>query len=257
MNYDISTLLPLGVYSYMLVFCRVGSVFMIMPGIGDGFVPMRIRLVLALLFSMVMTPVISQKLPPLPDDFFKLSLIIIAEIIYGIFIGLIGRFAISCMHTAGLVIATNSGLATAMLFDHNQGTQGTAIGNFLGLAALLIIFATPLHQQMFIGIAESYDVFASGSMDKVQDMYIYLQSLLSNSFNIAMRISSPIMVVTVVIYAAGGILSRLMPAFQVFFIMVPVQIIVGFFLMAITLSAVYGLFEEYFSAAYIGGIDMH
>ena len=227
---------------------------MALPGVGDSFVPMRFRLLLGVAITFILTPVLLPNLPKLPQDIFTLAFLITLEVIYGIFLGTIARFVISTMHSAGVLIATSSGLASAMLFDPSQGTQGSALGNLLSLAAITLIFSTGLHHQILFSLASSYDIFKVGDYSGILDTSSYLIRVLSLSFELAMRIAAPIMVIIFITNIAGGFLARLMPAMQIFFLIAPAQILISFMIMVTIVSAMLGLFSEHLTTSYSGNI---
>ena len=49
---------------------------MILPGIGEAFVPMRVRLLFALLLTVVVSPLIFSSLPPEPKPLLPFKLFI-------------------------------------------------------------------------------------------------------------------------------------------------------------------------------------
>ncbi|MFA7456290.1 MAG: flagellar biosynthetic protein FliR, partial [Micavibrio sp.] len=80
-----------GVFAFMIIFVRFGTAMMIMPGIGDSFVPANIRLYIALGLSLVISPLIRPYIPvPLPG-FAVMAALIAIEFITGLFIGTIAR----------------------------------------------------------------------------------------------------------------------------------------------------------------------
>lgn len=224
------------IFAFLLVFVRFGSGVMMLPGIGEAHVPVQARLIFALICALVITPLVSPSLPPIPGSPLSLALLIGVEILIGSFIGLVARFLVSTMHIAGMIISYQSSLASATMFDMTQATQGTAIGNFLSVLSVVILFATDMHHLMLEGLLESYTVFPAGLSAPIGDMSDYLVHLAGDIFLMGMKISAPLIVVGLVSYLGMGILSRLMPTMQVFFIVTPPQILISFVILMMTLS---------------------
>lgn len=237
MTLSLESITELSIFHFILIFCRMGALMAIMPAIGEIFVPVRIRLLAALAVSWVVFPVLSEKLPPLPDNGVALSLLVLGEIVIGFFIGGLARLLQSVMHTAGMIMAFLSSLAAAQLFDATQGSQGSVFGNFLTITAITLFLATDLHHLMLRGIADSYGVFIPGRQLPFEDLAFITTDMLSHSFVAAFKIAAPMVVVGLAMYLAAGVMGRLMPAMQVFFILVPVQVMVSFHVLMITLSA--------------------
>ncbi|MBN8530622.1 MAG: flagellar biosynthetic protein FliR [Alphaproteobacteria bacterium] len=239
-------------HAVFMVFCRIGSAMMLMPGIGEFNVPIRVRLLLGIFISLIVAPVIADSIPKMPGNPAVLAVIISSEIVTGIFFGFLCRMIFSCLHTAGMIIAMQSSLAAAVLFDPSQGTQGTAVGNFLSMVALTIMVTLNLHHLMLRGVVETYGVFPPGAAPPLGDFAAYLSTLLSSSFAVAFSLAGPIVAVSVLLYAIAGVLGRLMPQMQVFFVIVPMQLLLTFFTLIVTLTGMMLLFTQHFENT-VGG----
>ncbi len=230
----------------VLVFCRVGSALMLFPGFGEAYIPMRIKVLMALLISIVLSFPLGTKLGTLPVKLGDIFILIFFEVLIGIFLGTITRILINVMNIVGAVFATQTGLGAAMLFDPNQGTQGFIVGNFLGMLALLIIILTDTHHIFLMGVYQSYDIFYFNQAIPLHEMSEMVAKTLADSFSVAVKMASPQIVIALIFFLGGGILSRLMPSIQIFFILAPLQILVGFYVLMITLISIMWYFHDYF-----------
>ena len=128
-------------FAPLLIFARVGSALMLLPAIGDSVVPARYRLMLALLISLLVSPVLSPGLPVLPDDPIALTLLVLGEILVGVFLGLVARLVLTAVDVAGMVISFNLSLANAFVFNPAMTAQSSLIGTFLTTVAVLLILS--------------------------------------------------------------------------------------------------------------------
>lgn len=238
-------LLPELAWLALLLFARLGTLFALMPGVGESTVPVRVRLVLALVTLFVVYPSISEVLPPVPTSGIDVFLLVLWEMIIGFAIGLAVRFILSVMQVAGTTIAFQFGLGFALNVDPSQGTQGVLLGNFLGLLGVTLIFVTDLHHLAVAGIVRSYDLFGVAEPVAVGDFAQFGIDSLAKSFDVAIQISAPFMVFGLIFYLGLGILSRLMPQLQIFLIAMPVNIVGGFVLLAAMLAALMGLYMDH------------
>jgi flagellar biosynthesis protein FliR len=245
-------LLATDVYLMTLVFARIGSAVMVLPGFGELTVPPRVRLGFALALSFVLFPLIAPALPAAPPALYAFLVLLIGEMLIGIAIGLIARIVVSSLQVAGTIIGFNNGLASAMLFDPNAGQQGAITGAFLSALGVTMLFTTNMHHLMIMALVDSYALFVPGAALPIGDFSEMASHLVGESFLIGFQIALPIMIVGTVIYVAMGLMSRLMPQLQVFFIALPVQIVVGFSILAIMLGAGMMMFIDSFETA-IGG----
>ena len=147
------------------------------------------------------------------------------------------RMMIAALHTAGVIIGFQTSLANAQLFDPVNAEQGSLIGSFLNVLGVFLIFATNLHHMMLIAVIDSYSLFVPGAALPIADFSSTATKVLSGSFVLAMQMSAPFIVMGMLFYLGLGLLARLMPQVQVFFIAMPMQIFLGFMVMGATLSA--------------------
>ncbi len=237
-----------------MIFFRVGAALMVIPGFGEVYVPARIRLLFALVLSILLMPLLGPRMPALPNSGYGLGLVIISEVAVGLFMGLIARTVLSALHVAGSIIAAQSSLAVAAQFDPSSGQQSPVISNILSLAAITLFFTTNMHHLVIAAVVQSYDVFKAGDFIPLQDMNMLHVRMLADAFNLGIALSAPFIVVSLLFYLAGGLMTRLMPNFQVFFIMMPPQIMLAFFLLMALTGTILGLFTNYMEEQYMNFI---
>lgn len=243
------------IFSFLLIFTRIGAGLMVIPGIGERYVAMRFRLLAALMISLAMTPALAVYIPPAPASPLTLTGWLIMEILVGVFIGLLARFLISMMHTVGMVISYQSSLGAATMFDINMAGQGSSIGNFLSLTALVLLFATNMHHLMLLGLFDSYTLFPPGLSVPIGDMTDYLARLTGDVFEMAIKLGSPLIIMALMIYLGSGLLSRLMPNMHVFFVIIPPQILLSFIVLMFVLSGMMLWYLDFVEAYLTGFLD--
>lgn len=248
----LNALLSGEVFSVLLVFTRVAGALTVLPGIGDSYVPPRVRLVLALATAVLVTPALAPRLPGLPASPPALAVLLFGEILIGLFLGLIARLLLTALDIAGTIIAMNLGLAAASMFNPAMMTQGSLVGALLTMLGLLLVFLTDLHHLFLLAIVGSYDLWLPGVLPPIGDITDVIARLVARSFLIAIELSAPILMVNMIFQLGLGLLARLMPAIQVFFIAVPVQVVVGVLLVALTLSSMMMFWLRGFQDALIG-----
>ncbi|MGQ9365869.1 flagellar biosynthetic protein FliR [Azospirillum sp. A39] len=247
----IQTLFADQLFVWLLVFARVGSAFMVMPTIGDPFVSTRTRLLFALAVSVVVTPVLAPRLPPEPQQVLALATLLVGEVTVGIFIGSLARILVGALEVAGTIIATQSGLATAQMFNPAMGSQGTLPGALLGWLGLLMLFLTNLHHLLIMAVVDSYSLFQPGVALPANDMADLVARMVSKSFVIGVQMSAPFIIIGLMFGIALGILSKLAPQIQVFFLFMSTQVAIGLFLFALTLSGMMLFWLSHFEATFI------
>lgn len=245
-------ILSVDLFVLTLVFARVGSAIMLLPGFGEVFVPTRVRLLIALAITVVMVPAVAPNLPPEPATLLGVFALLGGEITFGVFIGMLARMLVSSLHFAGVVIGYQTGLANAHLFDPVNASQGSLFGAFLNVLGVFLIFISDLHHLILAAIAKSYQVYVPGQALPTGDLAQLMVGVLSQSLILAMQISAPFIIVGMLFYTGLGLLMRLMPQVQLFFIAMPLQIMLGFTVLSLTLSAGMIWFLNRFESIYLG-----
>lgn len=238
MQWTLENLVVGEIFAVMLVFCRIGSAVMLMPGISESYVSARVRLLFALTLSYLIAPVLKPGLPVAPSSPLTLFVLMASEVGIGFFLGMITKILIAALHTAGMVIASQSGLAAAMMFDASQGGQSASIGVFLTLVGTLVILTMGLHYTMLAAFADSYEVFKPGNAPPIQDMARYIVHVTGESFDLGIRLGAPIIAVGLFINLGAGILNRLMPQMPVFFVIMPLQLGLCFAVLAASIGGI-------------------
>jgi flagellar biosynthesis protein FliR len=243
------TFLEANAFLYLAVFCRIGTAMMVLPGFGEIFVPSQIRLVLALMTSFVLAPVLASYYPALPSELGRFAGILLGEIGYGLALGSIVRIFFATLQIAGNIIASQTGLSFVQNFDPTQGIQGALLSSFLTMLGLTLIFQSDLHYLMLAGLVDAYSVLKPGVAPLWGDFAHLATTTVDLVFRIGIEMSAPFIVFSLVFYAASGAISRLLPQIQIFFLVAPLNIIMGVGLLMLTLGSIMSLFLSSFGTA--------
>jgi len=236
---------------YFLVFCRVGMAMTLLPAFSASYITPRTRLFFAVGVSLIIGSMLSKDAPPIVNNTpIGVLIAIFGEITIGFLIGALARIISTTIHMAGMIIAMQSAMAQATLFDPTQGAQSAVFGNFLELVALVLLFSLNLHHLLLTAVAHSYDIYPIGIMPDFGEFSDAAAMIMSKSFMVAFQLSAPIVIVGLLTNLASGLLSRLMPSFQVFFVITPAQIMLSFFVFASTMSAVMMWYMRYLESSF-------
>lgn len=236
------------VWAAGLVFARVGAVLLSLPGIGETYVPPRIRLSLALLVTLVLWPVVAGALPPLPATVGGMAGWILREVVTGLMIGVLLRAFMTAMATAGEIVSLQTTLGFAQTANPLQAQPGTTIAAFLTLLAVTLIFATGTHHLFIAGLAGSYELVAPAKPLMTADFATLAVRTLSQSFALGVQLAAPVLVFALIFNLASGLVARVMPQFQVFFAAAPLSVLLGLSVFALSLGVMGTVFIDRYRA---------
>ena len=244
MRIDIS-FLPAVATAFLLTFARVGAMVMLLPGVGELSVPSRVRLTIALVLTAILLPAHQKAYAVDLRTFGPVLVLLFQELVVGVVLGLTGRLAISALQVTGSVVAQQLGLGFVTAVDPTQNQQGLLVGNFLSLTGVALIFATDLHHLVIAAMNDSYTIFQPGELPLMGDAAQHVTRIIATSFRIGIQLSAPFLVFGLLFNIGLGVLSRLMPQMQVFFIGLPLSILLGLLLLLLVLGAMMGTFVGY------------
>jgi flagellar biosynthetic protein FliR len=228
---------------FVLVFARVGTLVMLMPGIGERFIFSRARLSLAFFIALMIVPMARSLITP-PADVPSLVGLLISEILIGLTIGVCVRLVMACLQSAGAIVAQTMGLGFAMTVDPTGGLQNPSIGNLLSMLGITLILVTDLHHVAIAAIHESYRLLPPGGFPEVGDVMTLAIRATTQGFALAVQISAPFIVFGLLFNLGLGVLARMMPQLQVFFLAVPASILGGMLVLLAVVGVMMGVFLD-------------
>lgn len=224
------------VFAAGLVFARVGAILMLLPGVGEQAVPPRVRLALALLLSLILYPVAAPHLPALPDTNAALFGDLIREMLIGVMIGAILRLFFSSLSVAGEIVSLQTTLGFAQTSNPMEAQPTASLSTFLTLMGVTLVFATNLHHMFLTAIFNSYNLFDPSKALPVGDAGTLAIRTVAQSFAMGVQMAAPVIIFAIVFNVATGLVGRLMPQFQIYFVGSPLAVIFGLSIFALSIG---------------------
>ena len=248
-------LLRINVFAVLVVFARVGAAIAFLPGFSAAWMSVRIRLVLALALTVLVTPALAGILPAMPATPAALGLLLLGEAAVGLFLGAVALIAFAALQTAGTFVAYLSSFASALVHDPVADQQSSTIAGFFTALGLVLVFVTDLHHPMLRAIVDSYGLFTPGGPPPFDDFCSFVARTVAESFGLGVQLAAPFLVVSLAYNVGLGLLCRLMPQFPVFFVGLPLQVALQMLVMMLTISGIMLVFLDHFAdvLAALGG----
>jgi flagellar biosynthetic protein FliR len=228
-------------FPFLLVFARVTGAILMIPGLGSQFINTPVRVLFSMAISAVIAPLVMESMPQAPDDPYFFFSLVAMEALIGLFIGIMGRVLLSSMELAGTVIGFQSGLMNAFVMNPVDGRQSSLPATYLSVVVMTLIFIGDLHHLALQAVYDSYQMFHPGQLtgygNMTNDFMKSIVIMMTEAFILGTQIAAPVIILSMLFFVGMGLLNRLMPQLQVFFIAQPFQIYMGFMIMALILSA--------------------
>lgn len=231
-----------------LVFCRIGGCLMVMPGFSTHRVPQQVRLMVAIAITLVLAPLLLPGLTALVRGASQIDSVryIVSELATGISIGLMGRYFFLALQFMATAIATFIGLGGLPQMPADENEPAPSLANIITLTATVLFFLTEQHLEVIKALVASYAIIpASEGMD-LQLSLLQLTKTLAIAFVLALQITSPFIVFSIAINFMFGLMNKLTPQIQVYFISVPFVAAGGLFFVYFFIGEVMRIFTEGF-----------
>lgn len=229
--------------TFLLVVARLSGLFLLAPVFNSSMLPMQIKIITLLVLAAMMTPMVAHGVQ-LPDSQIMLVVLIVKEALIGLVIGFAVALVFSAVQMGASFIDTSIGFSLASVFDPTTNSQSSVLGTFYTTMATLIYLAINGHHWLLLAFARSFEAMPITSMPNVMHMMNGIQSVVSNLLTMAFQIAAPVLVTLLLVDIVLGVLSRVVPQMNVFFVGIPLKIAVG--LMAIIISLpVFDLFLQH------------
>ncbi len=207
------------------------------PFLGGRKIPNNVRIG----FSVVLFVLFYKSLMPSSQVSFtsySYLFLLIKEIIFGFAIGFLTGMFFYGFIMAGRIIDTSSGFSMISTIAPELQENASVTGQMFLQLSLVIFFLTDGHYLFLKGIARSYELVPlfsfpdfRGNLSFLVNQFTYFSAKM---FEIALLIAFPIMVAVLFSNIFFGILNRIAPQINVFFMSMPVMSLVALIVLFLT-----------------------
>lgn len=235
---DISPLLP-HVVPWSLVFSRVLGLMLFLPMMSGGSIPMQYRALLAAMFSVCVYAMPEvREAADIDVGMLELGGMMLAEMIIGMGIGVLGGLPFVMIEIAGHVMGYQMGFALAQAYNPELEVNLNSIGSMLFLIALTIFAGIGGLESLFIGLFETFERVPIGQFDSAQSPAETLIGVLAAGTEVALAIAMPVMAAVMLILIAIGFVMKTMPQINVMSVGFALKIIAGTILLLISIFTI-------------------
>jgi flagellar biosynthesis protein FliR len=222
---------------------RVGAMIMAAPLFSSRQVPVRLRLLLALVISFLIAPTLPEMPPPnvLSHSGF---LILLQQILIGVLMGFLLQLVFGALVFGGQVIAYGMGLGFASMVDPANGVQVPVVSQFYVIFATLLFLIFNGHLLAIELVADSFVTLPVAVDGVTRNGMLDIVAWGSRMFAGGLIIALPIVGAMLMVNLGMGVVMRAAPQLNIFSVGFPITMMLGFVLMWVTVPNVFGVFNE-------------
>ena len=231
--------LSLYITNFMFILLRAGIFISLFPVIGSKQFPAQFRIGLAVFISLLLTPVVNFEIAEN-----NIPLLVMKEIVIAVALGLSVRFVFMAVNMAGTFVSYAMGMSIATVFNPEIG-RDTLISQIYGILAMLFFLAVDAHHNLIYIFIKSFEVLPAGQLN-LKPLLPEIVSLGSGFFVLALKLAAPVMVGLVIVHMLSGFLYKAAPQMNIFFVTMPLNIMLGIVLIILSLP----VFEHVLSISF-------
>lgn len=228
---ELNTLLA----AFLWPLSRILALVATAPLLGNPSVPVRVKLGLAVMITVLVMPLVEKSLPQVDPASGVGFAILLQQILIGIAMGLVMRIVFVAVEMAGELIGLQMGLGFAVFFDPQNSGQIDIVGRFLGVIASLAFLAIDGHLIMIALISQSFSTLPIGLEGMTNATFTTLANWGSEIFKSGLQLSLPVLTALLITNLALGVLTRVAPQLNIFAVGFPLTLSIGLLVMALSM----------------------
>ncbi len=242
------------VLKFFLIFFRILLLFFLFPIFGTPFFSNRLKILFALVLSLILTPVVNFSVPRI-IGVYQILLILASDFVFIFAISLLFRFILAGIQLGGEMVSIQMGFGISQTIDPVSGFSLPVISEFVYLIFLLFFFSFNFHHYLIYFLYESFDKIPPGMFLLKGSLAKFFIKKSVIIFDISIKFLAPLLVFMMLIYVSLAIIGRLMPQMNVLFVSFPLTLGLGLlffgFMLVLLPRIIYPYFDEYFKDIFL------
>jgi flagellar biosynthesis protein FliR len=220
---------------FLFIFVRVSAMTLTVPVFDSRNVPMVFKAGLCFSITLVLYPIVHLEPTPLVPSVIAFAIGICGEILMGVILGYVIRLIFTGIQLAGELIAFQMGFSVASVIDPMSSSQVPVISQMMVMFAILIFLTTNAHHWFLRGLVESFTLIPPFGFHSSGNLMSRLFQAAGDMFSIAVKSGSPVIVALLLVSLGLGLVGRTVPQMNVFMVATPVNILIGFIFLSLSL----------------------
>lgn len=233
-------------------FVRISALLVAAPMFGARTVPVRVRVMLAVLLALIVAPGVA-----VPADVGIVSgagaVLVIREILIGLSLGFMLQLLFAAVAVAGEVIALSMGLAFASVVDPERGISVPVVSQHFVVISTLLFLALDGHLALLVLLFESFEILPPAAAGLAGAGFVEIAEWVSRMFEAAILVALPAAAALLVASVSMGLIARSAPQLNIFAVGFPMTLMLGIVALMLSLPLLAPQFEQMLGAVLDAG----
>ena len=231
--------------AFFLALVRISALVAVVPILGSQAIPARVKIFVSLFLTVLILPMLKSQLEIESITLNMLFPLTLKEVMIGLFLGFNAKFLFESFQFAGRLVSTQMGLGMAEIVDPASGSQSTPIGTFYSLVAMVLFLILNGHHLIISAVYKSFELVPVASLSIIAPAAkLKMLDLFSDLFVIGVKLAAPSMATLFLIEISTGIMARIVPQMNIFFVALPLRLGVGLLIVIAFLPVFYLFFNS-------------
>ena len=227
-----------------LIAGRLGGMIFTAPIFGSRNYPIPMKIGLIFFTTMIVYPFVNTTLTYDVSTFWGFAILMVNELMIGLFIGLLISVYFNFIYFAGDIIDHQLGFSIISVINPMDESQIPITANVFYVFSTLIFLMFNLHHELITALIVSFSKIELGSFFKSADSFVILVDIVQQSFVIGLQIAAPFMITVLIADIVLGLLSKAMPGMNIFVLGMPFKIFFGLLLFIILMPYMFEIFTN-------------
>lgn len=231
-----------------LVLARVSAMISVVPIFGSGVVPVSLKAMFSLMLALLLTPMLSSEIAPLPNDYVSYGTLAAGEIAIGLMLGFTIFLVFIGVQIAGQMLDFQMGLGIMNVINPAMETQAPLVGFFKFVVAMLIFLCVEGHHRIIITLFQSFEKVPVTTFRFSPELTGRIVHAAGRLFYLGLQVAAPALITLLLTSLVMAIVGRFVPQINLLIVGFPIRTAVGVTMLILTLQvlvlAIHGSFES-------------
>jgi len=241
-----------------LAFARLLSFMVIAPFFGGTAVSGRVKVATATAFVIIVYPTLASGLPPgghpLPFNAVGFIALLAKEALVGFTLGFVNSLVFEGIQVAGRIVDFQRGAMLGEVFAPQLQTQVSLLGQFNLQVAIVLFVAIGAHRVFISALVHSFEIIPATEFPRFTAGWTPLAAsmteLSAGVISIGVQLAAPAMIALLLTDLFFGLINRVAPQINVFFLGLPVKMVMGLLVVMASLTLLTDRYIYYFNESY-------
>ncbi len=229
---------PIQFRTYLLVLIRLSIVIFMFPIFSSNVFPSQLKLGFSLVASLLFYSVVNVDLSRFPMTAIDTGLLVIAELLVGLTLGICLRIFLGSVQLAGQIIGFQMGFAMINVVDPQTGSNVSIMDQIGYWVCVVVFLLLNGHHIVFMAVIDSFKLVPIGFFTMHDALLIKILELAGKLFILAVKIGAPVIASLAFVSVGFGMMAKFSPQMNVMIVAFPLKIIAGLLLFGLTIQII-------------------